>query len=161
VLLCQRGLSALPQEVEDRPALRPAALADREHPLGEARAPSTGGAEGVFPPEDCPPHGPLSLVRSSAASTGSARVRGVMATVRGGFRCLLSVAIDDALADAARASGVRRLCVALGTRAFVSDGTSDPYSEVLIDETGGVQRALFDPDAEEREECRLWRGAHM
>jgi hypothetical protein len=105
--------------------------------------------------------GQIGLVRSSAASTGSARVRGVMADVRGDFRCLLSVAIDDALAGADRATGVRRLCVALGTRAFISDGTSNPYSGVLIDETGGVQRAQLDPDAEERDEYRLWKGGQM
>lgn len=103
----------------------------------------------------------VGLVRSSATSTGSARVRGLIASVRGDFRCLLSVAVDDALAGTERGSGVRRLCIALGTRAFVSDGTSNPYSGALIDENGRAQRALLDPDAEEREEYRLWRGAQM
>jgi len=99
----------------------------------------------------------VGLVRSSAASTGSAKVRGVITRVTGEFHCLLSVAVDDELADAERVSGVRRLCAALATRAFVSDGSSNPYAGLLIDETGSVQRAQLDPDAEDREEYRLWR----
>ena len=47
--------------------------------------------------------GEVGLVRSSAASTRSARVRGVVTNVKGDFRCLVSVA-NDAVAGADRAT---------------------------------------------------------
>lgn len=101
----------------------------------------------------------VGLVRSASASSGAAPVRGEMTRVKGDFGCLLAVAVDDPLAGADRASGARHLCIALGTRAFISDGSFNPYSGVLIDATGRAQRAQLDPDAEERGEYRLWRGA--
>jgi hypothetical protein len=99
----------------------------------------------------------VGLVRSSATSTGSASVRGVITRVRGDFSCMLAVSIDDALASADRVSGVASLCVALGTKAFTSGVASNPYSGILIDEAGRAQPALLDPDAEERGKYRLWR----
>lgn len=101
----------------------------------------------------------VGLVHSAAASTGSAQVRGVITSVRGEFRCMLSISIDDALVSHKRIAGVSRLCASLGTSAFISDGSSNPYSGVLIDAAGRTQQAQLDPDAEDRGEYRVWRGA--
>lgn len=99
----------------------------------------------------------VGLVRSSAKSTGAASVRGVLRRVRGDFRCLLEISVDDHLAGVDRIAGVSLLCADLGIKAFITGNTSNPYEGVLVNEFGQAQAAGLDPEAEQRGEYRLWR----
>ncbi len=100
----------------------------------------------------------VGLVRSSAESTGAASVRAVISRVRGDFKCLLEISVEDHLAGVDRIAGVSRLCADLAIRAFITGNTANPYQGVLVSEVGQPQAAGLDPDAEQRGEYRLWKG---
>lgn len=100
----------------------------------------------------------VGLVHSSAESSGAASVRAVLRRVRGDFKCLLEVSVDDHLGGVDRIAGVSRLCSDLAISAFITGSTSNPYQGVLVSVVGQHQAAGLDPDAEQRGEYRLWRG---
>ena len=102
----------------------------------------------------------VGLVRSSAASSGEARVRGVLTSVSGDFRCLLRVSMDGRVLNPDPIGGARRIASVIGIRAFISVASDNPYSGLLIDSSGAVGPALLDPDVEEDAgEYRLYRPA--
>lgn len=99
----------------------------------------------------------VGVVRSTEESTGSASVRAVMTPVRGDFACMVWVSVKNVPVDVDRVSGVARVCAALGTSAWITDGSDNPFAGLFIDATGMAQPTQLDPDAEERGEYRLWR----
>jgi hypothetical protein len=90
------------QEVQDRTPLRSEALADREHPLHEPRAPSARRPERGLAAHDCLPHGALGGVvrRLDALDAGEGpERRAVLAEIlrdlAGGRDWVLDVALQE------------------------------------------------------------------
>jgi hypothetical protein len=98
-------------------------------------------------------------VVDSIEKAASTSIVAVMTSIKGDFRCLLSLYVAEVLADKDPVEVIGRICSILKVKALISDQSANPYSMILINEEAESRPVKLDVESlDQHEEYRLSAG---
>ena len=98
----------------------------------------------------------IRVVDSIEEASEVASIIAEQTSIKGDFRCLLSLYVDDSLASMEPAKVTRKLCSLLNVQALISDDSVNPYTMILINAATEGQSVKLDAESlDEYEEYRL------